>query len=56
MTSNPEARTDLIELAQRVRIVVEALRRLPIHHTLPFKGGDALCKEVKAIAAQLRKH
>ena len=56
MTSTIEARTDLTELAQRIRTVAEALKRLPNDYTFPFEEKDALCKEVKAIAAQLRRH
>ena len=55
MTSTVKVRTDLIELAHRLRTAAEALKHPPSDHTLSSEERAALCKEVKAIAAELRR-
>jgi hypothetical protein len=54
MPSITGTKTDLIELAERPRVVAEAIKRLPADQVLFFEERKALCKEVKEIAAQLR--
>ena len=55
MTATVEVRTDLTELAHRLRTAAQALKHPSSHHTLSSEERAALCKEVKAIAAELRR-
>ena len=55
MTSTVEVRTDLAELAHRLRTAAQALKHPSSHHTLSSEERAALCKEVTAIAAELRR-
>ena len=49
------SRTHLTELAHRLRTAAQALKHPSADHTLSFEERAALCKEVKAIAAELRR-
>jgi len=55
MTSTVKVRTDLTELADRLRTAAEALKHPSADHTLSSEEKAALCREVKAIAAELRR-
>jgi hypothetical protein len=55
MTSTVEVKTDLTELAHRLRTAAQALKHPPSDHTFSSEERAALCKEVKAIAAELRR-
>ncbi len=55
MTSTVEVRTDLTELAHRLRTVAQALKHPSAHHALSSDDRAALCKEVQTIAAELRR-
>ena len=55
MASTVEVRTDLTELARRLRTAAQALMHPPSDHTLSSEERAALCEEVKAIAAELRR-
>ncbi len=55
MTSTVEVRTDLRELAHRLRTVAQALKHPSAHHALSSEERAALCEEVQTIAAELRK-
>jgi hypothetical protein len=46
--------SDLTELADRLRTAAEALKHPSADHTLSAQQKAALCREVKAIAAELR--
>ena len=48
------AEAGLTEYTERMRTLAEALKRLPAAHPLPLAEQQAFCREVKAIAAQLR--
>ena len=50
-----KVRTDLTELAHRLRTAAEALKHPSADHTLSSEEKAALCREVKAIAAELRR-
>lgn len=54
MTSTVEVRRDLTELADRLRTAAEALKHPTADHALSSEERAALCKEMKAIAAELR--
>lgn len=54
MTSTVKVRTDLTELAARLRTAAQALKHPSAHHTLSCEERGTLCKEVQAIAAELR--
>ncbi len=53
MASITNAKADLVDLAERLRIVAEVLKRVPADHALSSRNREALRKEVKLIAAQL---
>ena len=53
MASLERAKVDLAKLADRLRVIAEALRRLPDSHALSPAERKALCEEVRAIAAKL---
>ena len=55
MASTVEVRTDLTELARRLRTAAQALKHPRFDHILSFEERAALCKEVKALAAELRR-
>ena len=55
MSSTVEVRTDLTELADRLRTAAQALKHPSADHILSSEERAALCKEVKAIAAELRR-
>jgi hypothetical protein len=48
------ARTDLTDIAERLRTVAQALKRMPSDHTYCSQEVEGLCKEVRAIAAKIR--
>jgi hypothetical protein len=48
-------RTDLAELADRLRTAAEALKHPSAEHSLSAEEKAALCREVKTIAAELRR-
>ena len=52
MTSTSEVRTDLTELAHRLRAAAQALKHPSSGHTLSAEERAALCEEVKAIAVE----
>ena len=54
MSSIVEVRTDLTELADRLRTAAQALMHPSADHILSSEERAALCKEVKAITAELR--
>ncbi len=55
MTSSSAGdRSDLTELADRLRTAAEALQHPSADHTLSPEDRAALCREVKAIAGELR--
>ena len=54
MPSIIEAKADLAKLAERLRAVAEALKRLPADHPSFYKEMEVLRGEIKAIVAQLR--
>ena len=49
------SRAHLTELAHRLRTAAQALKHPRFDHILSFEERAALCKEVKAIAAELRR-
>ncbi len=49
-----EAKLDLAKLAERLRTVAEALRRLPADHPSFHEEMEDLREEIKFVAAQLR--
>ena len=49
------SRTHLTELAHRLRTAAQALKHPRFDHILSFEERAALCKEVKALAAELRR-
>ncbi len=53
MASLERAEVDLAKLADRLRVIAEALRRLPDSHALSPEERKPLCEEVRAIAAKL---
>ena len=55
MSSIIESKANLAELAARLRSIAEALKRRPSDHGISAEERAHLCKEVKAIAAQLRR-
>jgi hypothetical protein len=48
------AKTDLNDIAERLRTVAQALKRMPSDNTYCLEEVDGLCKEVLAIAAKIR--
>ena len=55
MTATVEVRTDLTELAHRLRAAAQVLKHPPSDHTLSAEERATLCEEVKAIAVELRR-
>ncbi len=55
MSYTVEVKTDLTELADRLRTAAEALKHPSADHTFSSEERAALCREVKAIAAELRR-
>ncbi len=53
MASITDTRADLVELAERLRLVAKVLKSVPADHALSSENREALRKEVKVIAAQL---
>ena len=53
MASITDIRADLVELAERLRLVAEVLKRVPAGHALSSENREALRKEANVIAAQL---
>jgi hypothetical protein len=49
------SRTHLTELARRLRTAAQALKHPASDHALSSEERAALCEEVKAIAAELRR-
>ena len=54
-SSSVGVESDLTELADRLRTAADALKHSYADHTLSSEERAALCKEVKAIAAELQK-
>jgi hypothetical protein len=54
MPAITETKTDLLKLAERLRAVAEALKRLPADHPSFYEEMEVLRGEIKAIVAQLR--
>jgi hypothetical protein len=54
MPAIAEAKTDLVKLAERLRAVAQALRRLPDDHPSFYEEMEVLRGEIKAIVTQLR--
>jgi len=54
MPSITEAKADLAKLAERLRAVAAALRRLPDDHPSFYEEMEILRGEIKTIVAQLR--
>ena len=54
MASITQARTDLTDIAERLRTVAQALKRMPSDHTYCPEAVESLCQELRAIAAQIR--
>jgi hypothetical protein len=54
MSSITEAKADLVNLAERLRVVAKALKRLPPDHPSFPEEMEVLRLEIKAIVAHLR--
>ncbi len=54
MASITQAQTDLTDIAERLRTVAQALKRMPTDHTYCREEVEGLCQEVRAIAAKIR--
>ena len=56
MASLDRAEFDLARLADKLRVIADALRRRPDSHALSLEERKALCDEVRAIAAKLLRN
>ncbi len=51
-----KTRAELVELAERLRAIAKVLQHPPADHAACVRTLDYLCKEIRAIAAQLKEN